>query len=201
MTSQWALKWELLTPAMMLLEPLRRPALRHALAIANARHPLAGQRVLDVGAGTGTLLAELTRYDCDAVAVEPSYTMARIARARFPHVPVYEEPAHAMRSIPDASIDLAIVAATLHGFVPAYRQQVYAELKRVTCSTVTVIDYHRNAQPLVALAEWIEGGDYFNFVRIVDAELEQAFGPIERHRVRSIESVYLARVGGPPGLV
>jgi SAM-dependent methyltransferase len=187
------LKWELFTPAMVLLEPLRRSGMRHALGEIDRLCPLAGKRVLEVGAGVGTLLAELVRYDCEVVAIEPSYSMARVARARFPQVAIFEEPADAMRSVADASVDIVLVAATLHGFPPDYRQRVYAELERVTRDAVVVIDYHRNRHLLVALAEWIEGGDYFAFVDVVDEELEQAFGPIEKRRLRSFESIYLAR--------
>ena len=194
MSRTHALKWELFTPAMILLEPFRRRSLREAVAEIDRAYPLAGRRVLDVGAGTGTLLAELVRYDCDVVAIEPSYSMARIARARFPRVAVFEEPADAMHSIADASVDLVLVAATLHGFSPEYRQHVYAELERVGRDVLAIVDYHKNRHPLVALAEWIEGGDYFSFVEVVDAELEQAFGAIEKRRLRSFESLYLARI-------
>lgn len=187
-----SLKWELFTPVMIALEPLRRPGLRRALAALEERVPLAGRRVLDVGAGVGTLLAELVQRDCELVAAEPSRAMARIARARFPRVPVHEAPADGMGFLPDGSIDVAILAATLHGFAPEYRGRVYAELRRVVREAVVVIDYHENRNPLVAAAEWVEGGDYFAFVEHVDAELAAQFERVERRRLGATESLRIA---------
>jgi len=187
-----SLKWELFTPVMIALEPLRRRGLRRALDALEELLPLAGRRVLDVGAGVGTLLAELVRRDCELVAVEPSRAMARLARARFPRVPVHEAPADALSFLPDGSIDVAILAATLHGFTPEYRARVYAELRRVVREAVVVIDYHENRNPLVAAAEWLESGDYFAFVKRVDAELAARFARVERRRLGATESLRVA---------
>ena len=185
------LKWELFTPVMVLLEPLRHCWIRKGVATVDQLYPLAGKRVLEVGAGTGSLLRELRRYDCSLVAVEPTYFMSRVARRRFPDVEVHEESAAAMPSLPDKSVDLAVIAATLHGFRPDFRQRVYAELTRVTRDAVAVIDYHDNHNPFVAAAEWFEAGDYFNFVKVVDAELALVFPRVEKRRVHGHESVYL----------
>jgi ubiquinone/menaquinone biosynthesis C-methylase UbiE len=73
---------------------------------------------------------------------DPTGALLRVARARFPDVSFVQEPAHAMPSIPEASQDVALVAATLHGLRPEYRRRVYAELLRVTRRLVAVIDYH-----------------------------------------------------------
>ena len=57
--------WEHATLVMHLLEPMRRGGLRRKLAAVHGRLPLtASTHVLDVGCGTGTLLAELARYPC-----------------------------------------------------------------------------------------------------------------------------------------
>ncbi len=194
MSARGSWKWELFTPVMLALEPLRRPGLRRALAALEELLPLQGRRVLDVGAGVGTLLAELSRRDCELVAVEPSRAMVRIARARFPAVPVHPAPADALAFLADRSIDVAILAATLHGFTPEYRARVYAELGRVVREAVVVIDYHQNRNPLVAAAEWLEGGDYFAFVRVVDAELAARFTRVERRRLGATESLRVAWV-------
>ena len=45
-----------------------------------------GSRVLDVGAGTGALTAELVRRDADVAAVEPSPEFAATLQQRFPDI-------------------------------------------------------------------------------------------------------------------
>jgi ubiquinone/menaquinone biosynthesis C-methylase UbiE len=184
--------WEVATPVMHLLEPIRRRGLRRKLAAVHGRVPLtASTHVLDVGCGTGTLLAELARYRCHVTGVDPSRAMLRAARRRFPSVSLLQEPAHAMRSVPDASQDVSLVSSTLHGLRPDYRRLAYIELARVTRQLVAVIDYHRNLNPAVALIEWLEGGDYFRFVKVVESELAEAFPRLEVQRFPGYESLYL----------
>lgn len=178
---------------MILLEPFRRRTVRRAISRLNEAYPLAGRSVVDVGAGTGTVMAELVRYDCHITAVEPSFAMARIARARFPQITVHEARADAMSFLPDASVDVAILAAMLHGLPSAYRHRVYAELVRVVRELVVVIDYHHNHNPFIAATEWVEGGHYFEFVRSVDAELTANFSNVQRTSLGAAESIWLAR--------
>lgn len=188
-------KWTWFTPVMHALDPVRRKGMRKTLAILDRQVPLRpGSTVLDVAAGTGTLLTALVPYGCEVSAIEPTGAMFRHVRKRFPQVRVHQEPAHAMRSIPDKSQDVTIVSATLHGFTPGYRQEVYRELERVTRGAVAVIDYHWNLHPLVALVELAEGGDYFNFMRVAERELHQAFGNVSVTPCSDIDSLYLCRV-------
>src|SRR3954469_156053 len=49
-----------------------------------------GQRVLDVGAGTGALTAELLNRGCTVPAVEPSPEFGAALRRRYPAVEVHE---------------------------------------------------------------------------------------------------------------
>jgi SAM-dependent methyltransferase len=52
-----------------------------------------GMRVLDVGAGTGALTAELVSRGASVVAADPSTEFVAAFRKRFPDVEVYEAPA------------------------------------------------------------------------------------------------------------
>jgi SAM-dependent methyltransferase len=52
-----------------------------------------GMRVLDVGAGTGALTAELLARGASVAAEEPSPEFAAVLRERFPDVEVHETPA------------------------------------------------------------------------------------------------------------
>ncbi len=67
----------------------------------------AGQRVLDIGAGTGALTRELINRGADVVAAEPSPEFTRALRERFPEAEVHETPAETL-PFADDSFDVAL---------------------------------------------------------------------------------------------
>lgn len=67
----------------------------------------AGHRVLDVGAGTGALTAELVRRDAVVAAVEPSPEFAATLQKRFPDVDARQGAAEDL-PWPDESFDAAL---------------------------------------------------------------------------------------------
>ncbi len=66
-----------------------------------------GQRVLDIGAGTGALTGELVARGATVVAVEPSPEFTRTLRSRFPQIEVHEAPAEEL-PFPDDGFDVAL---------------------------------------------------------------------------------------------
>jgi SAM-dependent methyltransferase len=66
-----------------------------------------GQRVLDVGAGTGALTRELVARGAVVVALEPSPEFTRALRSRFPQMEVHEAPAEDL-PFADDSFDVAV---------------------------------------------------------------------------------------------
>jgi len=56
----------------------------------------AGQRALDVGAGTGALTAELVARGVSVVAADPSPEFVAVLRGRFPNLEVEEAPAESL---------------------------------------------------------------------------------------------------------
>jgi SAM-dependent methyltransferase len=87
-----------------------------------------GQRVLDVGAGTGALTGELVRRDAQVAAVEPAPTFVAALRSRFPAVDVRQAGAEEL-PWPDASFDVALaqLVVTFMSDAPAG----VAEMRRV----------------------------------------------------------------------
>jgi len=67
-----------------------------AKVFADFARVASGDRVLDVGAGTGALTAELLARDATVVAEEPSPEFATVLRERFPGVDVHETPAETL---------------------------------------------------------------------------------------------------------
>jgi SAM-dependent methyltransferase len=66
-----------------------------------------GKRVLDVGAGTGALTAELVRRDVDVAAVEPSPEFTATLQSRFPDIEARQGAAEDL-PWPDASFYAAL---------------------------------------------------------------------------------------------
>jgi SAM-dependent methyltransferase len=66
-----------------------------------------GQRVLDIGAGTGALTRELVARGAVVVAAEPSPEFTRALRARFPQIEVHEASAEEL-PFPADTFDLAL---------------------------------------------------------------------------------------------
>jgi ubiquinone/menaquinone biosynthesis C-methylase UbiE len=85
-------------------------------------------RVLDVGAGTGALTAELARRGAAAAAAEPSPEFVEALRRRFPGLDVHEAPAESL-PFADASFDGALAQLVVAFMRDA--QAGVAEMRRV----------------------------------------------------------------------
>ncbi|MDG4835038.1 class I SAM-dependent methyltransferase [Micromonospora sp. WMMD967] len=84
-------------------------AVRWALDVAP------GQRVLDLGAGTGKLSATLLAVGVDVVAVEPDPAMLAELRRAMPAVRALPGSAEVI-PLPDASVDAVLAGNALHWF-------------------------------------------------------------------------------------
>ena len=105
--------------------------------------------VLDVGAGTGALTAELLRRGADAAAVEPSEGFVGALRRRFPDVDVRHSGAESL-PWPDESFDVALAQ-----LVVAFMGDAHAgvrEMRRVVRSggTVAVCMWDREGMEMLA---------------------------------------------------
>ena len=77
--------------------------------------PVAGLRVLDLGAGTGKLTTVLAGLGADVTAVEPDEAMLAELRRRLPSVRALHGPAEAI-PLADGSVDAVLCAQSLHWF-------------------------------------------------------------------------------------
>jgi SAM-dependent methyltransferase len=89
-----------------------RYSIRLAPAFADFAGVHAGQRVLDVGAGTGALTAELVRRGADAAAADPSPSFVAALERRLPEIEVRAASAEQL-PWPDESFDVALAQLVL----------------------------------------------------------------------------------------
>lgn len=108
-----------------------------------------GQHVVDVGAGTGALTAELVRRGADTAAAEPSAGFVAALRARFPGVDVREAGAEDM-PWPDESFDAALaqLVVTFMSDAPAGLREM-RRLVRLG-GTVAVCMWDRDGMEMLA---------------------------------------------------
>ena len=86
-----------------------------AWCVAPTGRPVAGLRVLDLGAGTGKLTGLLAELGADVTAVEPDEAMLAELRRRLPSVRALLGRAEAI-PLADGSVDAVLCAQSLHWF-------------------------------------------------------------------------------------
>jgi SAM-dependent methyltransferase len=148
-----------------------------------------GQRVLDVGCGTGTLTAECLRRRARVAAVEPSEPFVAAVAERYPGVDVRCGVAEQL-PFPDSEFDAALAQLVVHFM----REPVTAlrEMRRVT-----------RPGGVVAACVWDHAGEqapvsaFWHAVREVDPEAEdesQLAGARQGHLTELLTEAGLAEV-------
>ncbi len=131
--------------------------------------------ILDVGCGTGALASTLTEYGFEVRALDASEKMLSIAKKRKENQGIEFVRADALEHIPfdDDSFDIVIASHVAHGLPKEQRLRLYAEMARVSKHLVIYHDYSEKTTALTSFIEYLEGGDYFNFIKIAEQEMKE----------------------------
>ncbi len=156
--------------------------------------------VLDVGCGTGALCSVLNEIGLEVTGVDPAEKMLNIARNKPENKTIRFIKANASEGLPFdlKTFDISLASYVAHGLQPHERKQMYAEMSRVTSSKVIIYDYNEKRSLPITIAEWLEGGDYFHFIRNAKAEMEscecelrQCFSDVEMVNVSPRAAWYI----------
>ncbi len=133
--------------------------------------------VLDLGCGTGALSNVLYDKGLSVTGVDPSEGMLKQAqkRRRDKDIKLIKIIPGKKLPFPDNSFDIAISSYVAHGFKSEERIKFYKEMKRVTKEYVILHDYNDTRNIITTIIEWLENGDYFNFIKVAKDELEDIF--------------------------
>jgi ubiquinone/menaquinone biosynthesis C-methylase UbiE len=156
------------------------------------------ETVLDIGCGTGALCFVLDEVKMDVTGVEPAEKMLKIAKDRnkLNHVKFIQ--ANILERLPfeDKSFDITIASYVAHGMKVNDRIKMYQEMNRVTKNKVIFYDYNSKRSLLSDIAEWLENGDYFNFIQVVENEMKEFFKDVEIINVDRMASLYVCTPNG-----
>lgn len=159
------------------------------------------QSVLDIGCGTGALCKVLQESGLKATGFDSAEAMLKIA-AKKVGKPKLNEPlidfvsGNVLNGLPfkDNHFDLVITSYVAHGLMPVERQILYKEMKRVAKHTAIFIDYNERRSLISDVAEWLEGGDYFAFIRTNKEELLKAFGNLSVINTGKQSAMYICKI-------
>ena len=136
---------------------------------------------LDVGCGTGALPFVLSERGYQTTGIDAAPRMIKLAKD-------YNAGNKASFAVGDVlnklifdnqSYDIVIASYVAHGMNEKDRKQLYAEARRLARKTIIFHDYNKKRSLGSDLIEWLEGGDYFNFIKIAESELKGYFGNVQ----------------------
>lgn len=149
--------------------------------------------IIDVGCGTGALCAVFDQKGLIVTGIDPSQKMIQIAEGKQKNTAIEFVNASVLERLPfeDKSFDISIASYVAHGLKEYERTEMYAEMSRITKHLVIIYDYNQNRSVFTNIVEWLEGGDYFNFIRKVRQELKENFLEVKMIDVGIRASLYV----------
>jgi ubiquinone/menaquinone biosynthesis C-methylase UbiE len=150
---------------------------RFAAVIERVEHELdlsAFKTILDVGCGTGALCSVLKEKNLLVTGIDPAEKMLAIAESKPENKEISFIQANVLEGLPfeDQSFDIVIASYVAHGLKVEERKVMYAEMSRVARDYVVIYDYNDKRSLFTSFVEWLEGGDYFHFIKNAEPEMK-----------------------------
>lgn len=151
------------------------------------------ESILDIGCGTGALCKTFYDKGFEVVGVDPSKGMLAQGNKKLKNLPI--KLIHIVPGEPlpfkDKSFDIVITSYVAHGLKKDERLQLYNEMKRLSKKLVIIHDYNENRALLTSIVEWLENGDYFNFIKIAEKEMKEVFDEVKKINVDTRAAWYI----------
>lgn len=130
--------------------------------------------ILDIGCGTGALAFVLAERGNTVVGLDGSARMIAVARRLNQHPNVFFSVGNALEPL-EGRYDIVVASYVLHGLPQEERFRLYEAMKRLATKRVIIMDYNHRQGLLTSAIEWLERGDYFNFIKTAETEMRQVF--------------------------
>lgn len=136
--------------------------------------------IIDIGCGTGAFCSELYDRGFNVTGLDSSLEMLNVASRKLNKENIKLVQGNFLDGTPfeDKQFDLSFSSFVSHGLPSEARHRLYAEMTRITKHMIILYDYNEKRSLLTNIIEWLEGGDYFNFIKYVRAELKECFNAV-----------------------
>lgn len=133
--------------------------------------------ILDIGCGTGALCYVLYKNGLKVIGVDAAEKMVEKSRENLKgkNIKILKVDPNQDLPFEDNSFDIVISSYVAHGLKPDRRIELYKEASRVAKEKVIFHDYNENRALLTTIIEWLERGDYFNFIKMAEVEMKENF--------------------------
>lgn len=133
--------------------------------------------VIDIGCGTGAMCSVLHKYIPSVTGIDPAKRMLKIGKRKRENNNVNFVYCERCDKFPfeDDNFDFSIASFVAHGLTKKERKTLYKEMSRISKHIVLFYDYNETRSFFTSVIEWLEGGDYFNFIKHVTTELNESF--------------------------
>ncbi len=154
------------------------------------------KNIIDIGCGTGALCNVLYEQGLSVTGIDPAKGMIETAKKRSINKKIKFIEANVLNGLPfeDKSFDVSISSFVAHGLNEYERQKMYDEMERITKHLVIIYDYNQHRGLITDIVEWLEGGDYFNFIKTVKYELNEKFRDVKIIRANIRSALYIAKL-------
>ena len=137
--------------------------------------------VLDIGCGTGALCFVLDKTGLEVTGVDTAVNMVEKSKEKLKETDAKILKVNPNEKFPfeDKSFDIVISSYVIHGLKPKDRVFVYKEASRLAKDKVIFHEYNENRAVITTIVEWLERGDYFNFIKVAKTEMEKYFEKVK----------------------
>jgi ubiquinone/menaquinone biosynthesis C-methylase UbiE len=148
-----------------------------------------GSKILEIGCGTGAYCQVLGDLGYDVTGIDFSEGMLKQAAKRGLNCrwgDVIEG-----LEFEDNSFDLVMAAYVAHGLDRDKRKKLFKESARISRGIVLFSDYSSQRRPHISFIEYLEDGDYFNFIKNGLQEMKDFFSSVTVISVTPSNNWYL----------
>jgi ubiquinone/menaquinone biosynthesis C-methylase UbiE len=137
--------------------------------------------IIDIGCGTGALCSVMNEKGLEVTGVDTAVKMLEIARSKPENKHIRFIQANILETLPfeENRFDIALASYVAHGLRAEERKMMYSEMSRVAKHYVVIYDYNDKRSPLTTFIEWLEGGDYFHFIRNAESEMKDCISEMK----------------------